>query len=212
MKIIIALTFIVFTTLTSAQQQVRITRTTEKGKPFTDQRDGETYKTVKYKVIYPDKTGDSVIWMARNLNYKMAGAYSYKDKEENSQIYGRLYTWHAAKEACPKGWHLPSDEEWYHLAFHFGGNCECGESLKSDSELWKNETSRGNNKSLFNVIPSGLGSRQGTYYRLGWVAIFWSSSERDAQGAWDWKLRGGNELQRWHGSKNARNSVRCVKD
>jgi len=51
----------------------------------------------------------------------MEDSYCYDGKVENCKTYGRLYTWEAAQRACPEGWHLPSDEEWYHLAFHFGG-------------------------------------------------------------------------------------------
>ncbi len=211
MKKIILLGFLVFTNFLNAQQG-QIIRTSEKTETFVDNRDGQHYETVTYTVTYPDKTSNSFTWMSKNLNYKMKGAYSYKDNEENSKIYGRLYTWHAANKACPKGWHLPSDEEWYLLAFHFGGNCKCGKYLKSNSALWKGKESRGTNKSLFNAIPSGMGSRKGTYHRLGWMTIFWSSNERNKNSAWDWKLTGGDELQRWHGSKNARNCVRCVKD
>jgi uncharacterized protein (TIGR02145 family) len=193
-------------------QQGLIKRTSEKSADFTDPRDGQQYETVTYTVTYPDNTGESFTWMTKNLNYKMEGAYAYKDTEENRKTHGLLYTWDAAQKACPSGWHLPSDEEWYHLAFHFGGNCKCGKALKSDSAEWRTVKNKGTNKSLFNALPSGMGSKNGTYYRLGWMAIFWSSNERNASSAWDWKLTSGDELQRWHGSKKARNSVRCVKN
>lgn len=193
-------------------QQGLITRTAEAAAPLTDLRDGNTYETVKYTVTYPDKTSQSFIWTTKNLNYEIEGSTCYNSVDEYCQTYGRLYTWDAANEACPEGWHLPSDEEWYHLAFHYGGNCRCGEFLKSDSTLWKRASGPGNNESLFNAIPSGFGSRTGTYHRKGITALFWSSNERDETSAWDWKLTSGTELQRWHGSKDAKNAVRCVKD
>ena len=213
MKILIpiATLLVILATNTHAQQGL-IIRTAEEGDSVIDDRDGQTYGTVKYTVTYPDKTSQSFTWMTRNLNYEMEGSFCYKDIDENCKTYGRLYTWKAANKACPQGWHLPSDEEWYHLAFHYGGNCKCGKYLKSDSELWKRENSRGTNESFFNAMPSGLGSRTDTYFRIGITALFWSSNERDENSAWDWKLTGGTELQRWHGSKMAKNSVRCVKD
>ncbi|MCH2083493.1 MAG: hypothetical protein MK226_13965 [Saprospiraceae bacterium] len=193
-------------------QQGQILRTTELSEPFIDERDGQVYETITYKVVYPDKTNHSFTWMASNLNYAMDSSYCYDNIKEHCETYGRLYTWEAANEACPNSWHLPSDEEWYLLAFHFGGNCKCGDFLKSDSTLWKSPNSRGTNESMFNAIPSGLGSKMNTYYRIGWMAIFWSSNERDENTAWDWKLTSGSELQRWFGSKHAKNSIRCIKD
>lgn len=59
--------------------------------------------------------------MAENLNYEMDnrdryGSYCYDDDPGdddpgNCDKYGRLYTWIAAMNACPEGWHLPSKVE-----------------------------------------------------------------------------------------------------
>ncbi|MBN8248833.1 MAG: hypothetical protein J0L84_15510 [Verrucomicrobia bacterium] len=84
---------------------------------FTDSRDGQTYKTVSFK---NPLTGATVTWMAQNLNYKVQGSYNYDDKESNRNELGLLYTWEAAANACPKGWHLATDGEWTTLVTHFG--------------------------------------------------------------------------------------------
>jgi len=57
-------------------------------------------------------------WMAENLRVARdpegnpVQCWCYDNDEQNCNKYGRLYTWEAAIKACPKGWHLPSDEEW----------------------------------------------------------------------------------------------------
>ena len=86
----------------------------QKDSSFVDSRDGKVYKTVKI---------GTQTWMAQNLNYTMVNSSCYNDSNVNCKTYGRLYTWAAAKTACPKGWHLPSDTEWSILETYSGEVC-----------------------------------------------------------------------------------------
>lgn len=76
-----------------------------------DPRDGQTYKTVKI---------GKQVWMAENMNYDIKHSYCYDDDPKNCQKYGRLYTWEAALNACPSGWHLPTKEEFKTLLANVG--------------------------------------------------------------------------------------------
>jgi Fibrobacter succinogenes major domain (Fib_succ_major) len=79
---------------------------------FIDYRDGQRYSYV---------TIGTQTWMDENLNCKTSNSWLH-DSLVNGDVYGRLYTWYAALNACPGGWHLPRDYEWKKLANFLGGN------------------------------------------------------------------------------------------
>lgn len=207
-----ATTFTLLVLLSTSSYSQVITRMTEKDSLVMDIRDGQTYETVRYTSVFPDQTSHSIKWMTRNLNFESEDSFCYDNENSNCETYGRLYTWYAAMKACPEGWRMPSDEDWYELSFHFGGNCSSGQALKSNSPLWLNENHRGTNASFFNGLPAGVGGGDSGYFGLGRSAIFWSSTDRDETTTWDWKFRDKSELQRWYGGKMAKHCLRCVQD
>ena len=133
---------------------------------FTDSRDGKSYRTVAI--------GDQ-IWMAENLNIKTENSVCNENKPENCDKYGRLYNWPDAMQACPSGWHLPTDDEWAALGKAVGGSEEillgivvgysiAGTALKSKSgwshnkDLFFNEMiifGNGTDTFGFSALPGG---------------------------------------------------------
>ncbi|MGB3152383.1 MAG: FISUMP domain-containing protein [Maribacter sp.] len=187
---------------------------------FTDARDGQTYKTMSFKDTL---TGTTFTWMAQNLNYKVLDSYAYDDDEGNRKELGLLYTWEAAKKACPSGWHLATDSEWSILVKQFGGFDRAGEALKS-VHGWK-EGGNGTNSSGFNALPGGQRSPNGSYRVKGIISLWWSSTPTGEEGkAWEWNLHYGgpssvkplksNKFKafRFDADILGGMSVRCVRD
>ena len=136
---------------------------------ITDARDGQTYKTVAIGVQ---------TWMAQNLNYKTDSSYCYGDSVENCAKYGRLYTWKAAKDACPAGFHLPTQLEWDNLFLMAGGPSSAGDALRSKSgwmpTRWWQISDNGSDDYGFSALPAGY--FESTYTDKGDKAYFGSSS------------------------------------
>ncbi len=183
---------------------------------FTDDRDGETYKTVK---IGP------LTWMAENLRYNSKG--SMVNPAFPNKSYGRLYFIGSAQSACPDGWHLPSDREWdevemaHGMPFTFikqgGWRGEHAINMRSTSE-W-GEDGNGTNQLGFNVLPAGyyFGPAQGELLGLdglGFSAAFWSSVE-DGVGQARFMFSTRLFVNKWpdtNDDSGAALSCRCVKD
>ncbi len=156
-----------------------------------DSRDGKTYKTVKI---------ENQVWMAENLNYKTGSSVCYENKDSNCQKYGRLYTWEAAKKACPTGWHLPSKKELALLSYQSKG------LLRAAS--WE----KGNDKFGFSALPAGVkGGDVDYFFSLGEETEFWSSTESSGGNAYRLFIRSTHDGVE-SADKNGGRSVRCLQD
>lgn len=172
---------------------------------FIDSRDETTYNTV---VI------DTMTWMAENLNYVYeedpTQSYCYKNNESNCSKYGRLYTWPAAMESCPEGWHLPSRTEWDYLVNIAGGKDIVGKVLKSKTG-W--EYDYGTDDFGFSLMPAGYCNNPSSCVYIGGDSHMWTASEKsetDADGLRFYSDENG--LISGGGRKSMALSVRCLKD
>jgi uncharacterized protein (TIGR02145 family) len=196
-----------------------------------DDRDGQTYKTVKI--------GDQV-WMAENLNYAYlqpteeldSSSFCYNDSAEYCEKYGRLYTWVAAEMACPEGWHLPTETEWKNLFTAVGGSSTAGSKLKSAFGWndYKDKSGNGTDAFGFSALPAGsaecvISVRDGyddefvcgAYGHEGYSAFFWIFTEENSysMGLFMQLSYLDDDAGLYYRSKkdyNYRYSVRCLQD
>ena len=145
---------------------------------LTDPRDGRQYKTVTI--------GDQT-WMAENLDFVTdAGSWVYDNDATKSAVYGRLYSWPVAVEACPPGWSLPSDMDWHTLTKYLGDLAVAGGKMKETGAAnWHSPNIDATNESGFSALPGGY-YFDGHYYDLGKSASFWSSTASGNEDEYVW--------------------------
>ncbi len=172
---------------------------------FTDARDGENYDWVLLK--------DGKKWMAANLNYESKDAWCFDNKPENCKKYGRLYTYAAAMNACPKGWHLPDASEWKTMAKAHGGYYDLETSKLIGKELESFKTLTESGKGNFNGKFGGFRNADDSFYNLGNEGHYWTRSLAEGNYAWSYYFGRVYGFFRWKDAdKSLGFSCRCVKD
>ena len=195
---------------------------------LADSRDGKTYKTV----VIGEQT-----WMAENLNYEtIDGSKCFDDLPYNCDIYGRLYDWETAMDACPAGWHLPSKDEW-EVLIDFAGDvnnlkarngwedyCRSGATTNGRCT---SETENGNGIDIygFTALPGAVYNGNHTITldglvlygtNLGYEGYWWTATEQSSYTANFYVLenKGSSHVSYSIGDNKlfCSLSVRCLKD
>jgi uncharacterized protein (TIGR02145 family) len=195
---------------------------------MTDQ-EGNTYKTI---VIGTQE------WMAENLNTSIyrngdaihtnldtiswrnttSGAWAYYNNDTSYACpRGKLYNWFACTDArnlCPQGWHIPSDDDWTELTNYLGGDAIAGSKMKSSGTLyWLSSNTESDNSSGFSATSGGMRHRNGTYQLIGANGQWWSSTPFNSTSAWNRLLISGNINAEIIASRKEYGfSVRCLRD
>jgi uncharacterized protein (TIGR02145 family) len=174
---------------------------------FTDDRDGQEYKKVKI---------GNQVWMAENLRFNIEKSWCYENSEDSCGKYGRLYSFDAAKMACPKGWHLPSRDEWRILVPLTGdyniSNIEInGNKLRATSG-W-NRNGNGTDDFGFSALPGGARDAGGNFEFAGDGGYWWTAEEHYSDGAYALDInRPDGLLEDYSVPRSYAHSVRCVED
>jgi uncharacterized protein (TIGR02145 family) len=199
--------------------------------------DGNLYQTV---------TIGTQVWMTENLKVTKYNdgtdiplvtgsdhlvtpdAMFYYNDNSNSE-YGALYTYEAASNACPEGWHLPSRAEWNEMTYYLSDNGYNydGSTGYADGKIakalaaasgWDLSTNAGavgntdypekRNASRLSLLPGGQRNGGG----VGTHGYWWSSTEEDDMVIHPHLYYGNSGVHWGKGPRWSGFSVRCVKD
>jgi uncharacterized protein (TIGR02145 family) len=154
-----------------------------------------------------------------NISGEVAPKYQwpYDGDETNVDTYGRLYTWYAISDPrnlCPRGWHVPTDEDWTILVNFLEEKLNPGGHLKETGTAhWETPNAGATNATDFTALPGGYRFAYGMFRDIYISGFWWSSSESSDTTAYGWGLSFDNSrITRFNFSKNDGLSVRCIKD
>lgn len=131
--------------------------------------------------------------------------------------FGALYNYYAVEteKLCPKGWHVPSEEEWNTLTEYLGGNNGAGGKLKgSGFRYWDTPNEGATNESGFNALPGGRRySSHNIFCEIRKFGYWWSTPSIDMATAFAKYLSSDNaEIHNREFLKSTACSIRCIKN
>ena len=164
------------------------------GTPVKD-IDGNVYKTI---------ITDHGIWMAENLKVmklndgkpltlindkdswrgtKLPAYGHYQPDVKYAQTYGAIYNWHAVStgKLCPKGWHVPTTDEWNELMDYAGTKEKSGNNASRLKETgfthWKAPNEGAMNDLHFMALPAGSITFSPFEEEAGTKTTWWTATE-----------------------------------
>lgn len=184
----------------------------------------ENLKTTKFN----DGTEIQFITGSSNWSVLNDAAYCwYDDDKANSVIYGALYNFFAVNtgKLCPKGWRVPSDEEWKYLEGYVDSLHKIGDPIWDESRIrgynagtclkaklgWK-LGGNGTDDYGFSALPGG--ERLTSFNNSkGSCGFWWTCTEFEQSGAWyRCIIYSFSEISRGPHPKRMGFSVRCLKN
>lgn len=184
--------------------------------------------------IYPTIQIGNQTWMAENLkaskfndgtsipnitahdNWRKATTPAWSFYENNNdyhQLFGNIYNWNAVStgKLCPKGWHVPTKQEWSTIAQTLGTN---GGGKMKIEKVWYPGNLGATNASGFSALSGGQRIDSG-FTGVGHRIHIWSATEQSGGSTYanDIYLTGGSTSVFESSSPKINGAYcRCVKD
>ncbi len=157
---------------------------------------------------------DSAAW--GNLTGPGYCYYNNTTDGDTIKKFGALYNWYAVdtKRLAPKGWHVPTDQEWSTLTSFLGGEAVAGGKLKeAGTKHWITPNTGATNSAGFSALPAGYRGYDGTFHYVRGYGGWWSSTASDTTFSWFRSMYYSNaDVFRRDYYENYGFSIRCVRD
>lgn len=202
------------------------------------------------KVVYESVQIGEQVWMSRNLDvthYRngdpipyipdsadwvnlKTGAWCYfGNLAEHDSAFGKLYNWYAVNDPrglAPKGWKIPSDDDWNELELYLGQDPEfvnkigfrgnpIAQKICGGYDYWYEGKLRDHpefNITGFNGLPGGARGYDGVFYDFHFFVYWWTSTEYNDRQAYRRRIKHEYlDISRFHDQKDRAFSVRCIK-
>ncbi len=158
----------------------------------------QTWMTENLKVThYRDGTKVKYLKNSNDWSNAQYGAYCFNDNEGFLKGEGMYYNWFSVSnkhKLSPKGWHIPSKEEWQILVNNIGGYDKAG----------------------FNGLLAGYRDvGTGSYYQRNKSGYYWTSTESSQSKAhcmYFFNYEGRAVMSKNELYKRTGFSIRCIKD
>lgn len=142
-------------------------------------------------------------WTAHNSVLPAPNSFWYERDSIKYKKFGKLYFFSGAMAACPKGWHLPSDEEWQTLIDFVGGDSLAVEALMEGGSSGLNLAFAGYRSS---------NSESDLFAKFGEYGFYWTSTVKAEQTAYGKLFIKGKKLEHQYYRRANAFSVRYIKD
>ncbi len=170
----------------SSEQGIRLFQC---GEDITDNRDGKVYPTVQI---------GTQCWMGKNMNVgtmiyghlamqndSILEKYCFANDTNSCNTYGALYQWDEAMQyatnpgaqgICPKGWHIPTDQEILSLEIFLGMNSGVANLMNTWRGTDEGTKLKQGGSSGFNANLPGIRYDGGLFYMEGTFEYLYTSN------------------------------------
>lgn len=137
----------------------------------------------------------------------------YGNNASNGQEYGGLYNWYVVNtgKVCPKGWHVPNEEEWSTLS-DFVGYGFAGKLKEAGNNHWQSPNVGATNESGFTALPGGDRTNEGEFRSIGQFGRWYNYNVEPNSNTYLGLSYLGEYTSRGGVPKNYGYSIRCIRN